>query len=101
MRATLRRLIVALLVLAALAGIAYHSRHKIYLADFTWRKFIHSVGQANVWLLLLSIVAIYGCYALRALRWQRFCRYLGPPSFVNTFTGTGRGFAGVFVLGRA
>src|SRR6266446_4871342 len=101
MRATLRRLIVALLVLAALAGIAYQSRHKIHLADFTWRKFIHSVGQANVWLLLLSIIAIYGCYAIRALRWQRFCRYLGPTSFVNTFTGTVMGFAAIFVLGRA
>src|SRR5882672_351138 len=101
MRATLRRLIVALLVLAALAGIAYQSRHKIHLADFTWRKFIHSVGQANVWLLLLAIIGIYGCYALRALRWQRFCRYLGPTSFVNTFTGTVMGFASIFVLGRA
>ena len=101
MRATLRRLIVAILVLAVLAAIAYQSRHKVHLADFTWRKFIHSVGQANVWLLLLSIVAIYGCYALRALRWQRFCRYLGPTSFVNTFTGTVMGFAAIFVLGRA
>jgi uncharacterized protein (TIRG00374 family) len=101
MRATLRRLIVALLVLAALAGIAYQSRHKIHLADFTWRRFISSVGQANVWLLLLAIVAIYGCYALRALRWQRFCRYLGPTTFWNTFTGTVMGFAAIFVLGRA
>jgi uncharacterized protein (TIRG00374 family) len=101
MRAALRRLIVALLVLAALAGLAYQSRHKIHLADFTWKKFIHSVSQANVWLLLLAIVAIYGCYAIRALRWQRFCRYLGPTSFVNTFTGTLMGFAAIFVLGRA
>jgi uncharacterized protein (TIRG00374 family) len=101
MRATLRRLIVALLVLAALVGLAYQSRHKIHLADFTWRKFIHSVSEANVWLLLLSIVAIYGCYAIRALRWQRFCRYLGPTTFWNTFTGTVMGFAAIFVLGRA
>ena len=101
MRATLRRLIVAFLVLAVLAGIAYQSRHKIHFADFTWRKFIHSVGQANVWLLLLSIVAIYGCYAIRAIRWQRFCRYLGPTTFWNTFTGTVMGFAAIFVLGRA
>jgi len=101
MRATLRRLIVAFLVLAALVGLAYQSRHKIHLADFTWRKFIHSVSEANVWLLLLSIVAIYGCYAIRALRWQRFCRYVGPTSFVNTFTGTVMGFASIFVLGRA
>src|SRR5229473_8080615 len=101
MRATLRRLIVAFLVLAALVGLAYQSRHKIHLADFTWRKFIHSVSEANVWLLLLSIVAIYGCYAIRALRWQRFCRYVGRTSFVNTFTGTVMGFASIFVLGRA
>jgi len=89
------------LVLAALVGLAYQSRHKIHLADFTWRKFIHSVSEANVWLLLLSIVAIYGCYAIRALRWQRFCRYLGPTTFWNTFTGTMMGFAAIFVLGRA
>jgi uncharacterized protein (TIRG00374 family) len=101
MRATLRRLIVALLVLAALAALAYQSRHKIHLADFTWRKFVQSVGQANVWLLLLALVAIYGCYALRALRWQRFCRYLGPTTFWNTFAGTVMGFAAIFVLGRA
>jgi uncharacterized membrane protein YbhN (UPF0104 family) len=101
MRGTLRRLIVAILVLAALIALAYQSRHKIHLADFTWRKFVHSVGQANVWLLLLAIVAIYGCYALRALRWQRFCRYLGPTSFLNTYKGTLMGFAAIFVLGRA
>jgi glycosyltransferase 2 family protein len=101
MRSTLRRVIIALLVLAGLAAIAYHSRHKIHLADFTWRKFIHSVGQANVWLLLLAFLSVYGLYALRALRWQRFCRYLGPAKFWNTFTGTVMGFAAIFVLGRA
>src|SRR6202051_274031 len=101
MRATLRRVFIALIILAALIALAYQSRHKIHLADFTWKKFIESVGQANIWLLLLSFVAIYGCYAIRAIRWQRFCRYLGPTSFVNTFTGTLMGFAAIFVLGRA
>jgi len=101
MRATLRRLLIALLILAALVAVAYQSRHKIHLADFTWRKFIQSVGQANVWLLLLAVVAIYGCYAIRAVRWQRFCRYLGPTGFLNTYAGTLMGFAAIFVLGRA
>src|SRR6202166_3863842 len=101
MRATLRRVFIALIILAALIALAYQSRHKIHLADFTWKKFIESVGQANIWLLLLSFVAIYGCYAIRALRWQRFCRYLGPTTFLNTFTGTLMGFASIFVLGRA
>ena len=101
MRATLRRLFIALLILAALVGLAYQSRHKIHLADFTWIKFIESVSQANIWLLLLSFAAIYGCYAIRALRWQRFCRYLGATTFKNTFAGTLMGFAAIFVLGRA
>jgi uncharacterized protein (TIRG00374 family) len=101
MRVPFRRVIIAVLVLAGLAGIAYQSRHKIHLADFTWRKFIHSVGQANIWLLLLAFISIYGLYALRALRWQRFCRYLGPTTFWNTFKGTVMGFAAIFVLGRA
>jgi uncharacterized protein (TIRG00374 family) len=87
--------------LAGVVALAYQSRHKIHLADFTWRRFIESVGQANIWLLLLSFAAIYGCYAIRAVRWQRFCRYLGPTNFLNTFRGTVMGFAAIFVLGRA
>ena len=101
MRGTVRRLFVAFLILAALVAIAYRSRHEIHLADFTWRKFIHSVGQANIGLLLLSLVAIYACYAIRARRWQCFCRYVGPTSFLNTYRGTLMGFASIFVLGRA
>jgi hypothetical protein len=101
MRSTLRRVFIALIILAALVALAYQSRHKIHLADFTWSKFIESVGQANIWLLLLSFVAIYGCYAIRAVRWQRFCRYLGPTTFANTYAGTLMGFAAIFVLGRA
>jgi len=88
-------------ILAGVVALAYQSRHKIHLADFTWKKFIESVGQANIWLLLLSFAAIYGCYAIRAIRWQRFCRYLGPTTFLNTFGGTLMGFAAIFVLGRA
>jgi uncharacterized protein (TIRG00374 family) len=101
MRATLRRVFIAVIILAALIALAYQSRHKIHLADFTWKKFIESVGQANIWLLLVSFAAIYGCYAIRAVRWQRFCRYLGPTTFLNTFGGTLMGFAAIFVLGRA
>src|ERR1019366_7488792 len=101
MRGRLRRILIALLILAGVVALAYHSRHKIHLADFTWRKFIHSVGQANIFLLLICMIGIYGCYAIRAVRWQRFCKYVGPTSFVNTFAGTLMGFAAIFVLGRA
>ena len=101
MRSTLRRALVTIIVLAALAALAYRSRHRIHLADFTWRKFSHAVGQANLWLLLLALVGIYGCYALRAVRWQRFSRYLGPSRFVDVCAATIMGFASIFVLGRA
>jgi glycosyltransferase 2 family protein len=101
MRATLRRLFIALLILAALVVLAYQSRHKIHLADFTWTKFKFSVGQANIWLLLASLLLIYVCYAIRAVRWQRFCRYVGPTNFLNTYACTLMGFASIFVLGRA
>jgi uncharacterized protein (TIRG00374 family) len=101
MRGRLRRILIALVILAGIMALAYQSRHKIHLSDFTWKKFIESVGQANIWLLLLSFVAIYGCYAIRAARWQRFCRYLGAATFLNTLSGTLMGFAAIFVLGRA
>ena len=100
MRGRLRRILIALLILAAIAGLAYQSRHKIHLADFTWSKFIQSVSQANIFLLLLSLAGIYAAYAIRAARWQRFCRYIGPATFGNTYAGTLMGFASIFLLGR-
>src|ERR1700693_3351194 len=101
MRGRLRRILLALLILAGVVGLAYHSRHKIHLADFTWKRFISSVGQANILLLLLCLVGIYACYAIRAVRWQRFCKYVGPTDFMNTYAGTLMGFASIFILGRA
>jgi uncharacterized protein (TIRG00374 family) len=101
MNRSLRRVGYGLLIVVVLVAVAYQSRHKLHLADFTWKKFIMSVSAANVWLLLAAVVAIYGCYVLRALRWQRFCRYLGPTRYLNVLAGTLMGFAAVFVLGRA
>ena len=101
MRGFLRKLFLAILALGALAALAYHSRHKIHLGDFTWSRFAHAVGQANLWLLLLSVVAIYVCFALRTLRWQRLSRYLGPTGFLEVYNATVMGFASIFILGRA
>lgn len=101
MRGFLRKLLLAALALGALGALAYFSRRKIHLGDFTWSRFIHAVSQANVWLLLLSLIAVYGAYALRALRWQRFTRYLGQSSFWEVYSATIMGFAAIFILGRA
>lgn len=101
MRGFLRKLLLSALALAALAALAYFSRRKIHLGDFTWSRFIHAVSQANVWLLLISIVAVYGAYALRTLRWQRLTCYLGPSNFLDVYSATVMGFASIFILGRA
>ncbi len=100
MRRTFRRLLLALLVVAALAGLAYTSRHRVHLGDFTWRTFAHAVGEANVWLLLLSLIAIYATYLIRAIRWRHFSRYFGEAGLAGMFSATIMGFAAIFVLGR-
>jgi uncharacterized protein (TIRG00374 family) len=101
MRGFLRKLFLAALALGVLAALAYLSRRKLHLGDFTWSRFIHAVSQANLWLLLLSAIAVYGAYALRSLRWQRLSRYLGRSSFWEVFSATIMGFAAIFILGRA
>ena len=48
---------------------------------FRWGMVSASIREARISLLLLSLAAIYVCYALRALRWMRFCRWLGQTHF--------------------
>jgi len=100
MRANLRKFVIGLLMLAVLVALAIHSRHRLHLTDFTWRKFAHAVSEANITLLLLSVLVIYGCYAIRAVRWQRFSRYVGRSTFLSTYSATLMGFAGIFLLAR-
>jgi glycosyltransferase 2 family protein len=100
MRGFFRKALLAALALGALAALAYFSRRKIHLGDFTWSRFTHAVGQANIWLLLISVVAVYGAYALRTLRWQRLSHHLGPTKFLDVYSATVMGFASIFILGR-
>ena len=90
-----------LLAVAVLAFVVYRSSGFIHLADFSFAKLVHAVREANLLLLGLSIAAIYGCYAVRALRWKVFQSNLGPARFFPVFQMTLAGFAAVFLLGRA
>jgi len=81
MQASSRKLLLALVGLAVLGFIIYRSTGLINLADFSGARLLHAVRAANLWYLLLSLVAIYGCYALRALRWEVFQKNLGPSNF--------------------
>lgn len=101
MRASSRKLLLALFGLFILGLLIYASRGFIKLNAFSGAKLLHTVRNANPYLLLLSVAAIYGCYALRALRWKVFQGNLGPSSFWPIYAMTLAGFSAVFLLGRA
>jgi hypothetical protein len=101
MQTSSRKLLAVLIVLLALGYAIYRSSGMMHLGDFSGTKLWFAVSNANPYLLILSIVAIYACYAVRSLRWQVFQRNLGDSRFAAIYAMTLAGFAGVFLLGRA
>ena len=101
MRASSRKLLLAISGLGVLAFVAYRARGLFHFGDFSGEKLLHALSDANFFLLAISGIAIYGCYGLRALRWQVFQRNLGPSRFWNIYAMTLAGFSAVFLLGRA
>ncbi len=101
MRAGSRKLLFTLIGLIILAVLVYRSRGLIHLEDFSGQRLIAAIRGARLPFLLASLIAIYACYALRALRWARLSRHFGPSSFWNVYRMTLAGFAAIFLLGRA
>ena len=101
MRRAWLKALVAVLLLAALGALAYRSRDSIHLADFSWSRLWVELAGARKGYLLLSVVCIHLAFVLRAVRWKRFCRYLGTCSLADVVGPTFIGFAAMFVLGRA
>ncbi len=101
MQTSSRKLLVVLIGLLLLGFVVYRSSGMIHLADFSGTKLLHAIRNADPVLLILSIVAIYACYALRSLRWKVFQRNLGPSRFGPIYAMTLAGFAAIFLLGRA
>jgi glycosyltransferase 2 family protein len=89
-------------VALAVAGfLLYHLRGALHLSQFSGQRLWDAVRGANYGLLLLSIFTIYVCYAIRALRWQKFQSHVGPAKFWNIYAMNLAGFAALFLLGRA
>jgi uncharacterized protein (TIRG00374 family) len=101
MRTSSRKRVVILAVVLLLGFVIYRSSGMIHLADFSSAKLLHAVRGANPYLLILSLFAIYACYALRALRWKVFQQNLGTSDFRTIYAATLAGFTSVFLLGRA
>jgi len=101
MQKSSRKFLVILLGVLLLGVLLYRSRALLHLGEFSGAKLLHAVRGANPLYLILSIVVIYVCYALRALRWQSFQRHVGPAHFGEIYRITLAGFSAVFLLGRA
>ena len=101
MRASYRKLLAATIGLAVVVFITYRSRGLFHFGDFSGAKLLDSLREANPYLLALCVVASYGCYALRSLRWEVFQRNLGPSHFWSIYAMTLAGFSSIFLLGRA
>jgi uncharacterized membrane protein YbhN (UPF0104 family) len=96
-----RRYVLAVLGLLTLAYFFYKFRSSIAIEGFHWNIVAESLRRARIGLLLASVLTIYVCFAVRALRWVRFCRWLGAAHFWNVYSATLMGFACMFLLGRA
>jgi uncharacterized protein (TIRG00374 family) len=78
----------------------YQGRRFFGTGEFKGAKLLAAVRGADPFLLGLSVVAIYACYALRALRWRVLQQNLGPAHFSTIYRLTLAGFAALFLLGR-
>jgi uncharacterized protein (TIRG00374 family) len=101
MRQAWRKTIWLLIALLIVAALLYRFRGAVMLGGFSWEKLRGALAGTNLPLLLLAIATIYVSYAVRALRWRRFSRYMGRPTFWNVYSSTIMGFTAVFIFGRA
>jgi glycosyltransferase 2 family protein len=117
MQRNARRYLLLVLALAALTFFLYKFRNSISIQGFHWSMVGESLRQARISLLLLALVTIYVCFAIRALRWIRFSRTIygraesashqrvqnaaGRTHFWSVYSATLMGFSCTFLLGRA
>lgn len=99
MRSSSQKLLFILIALVVIGFVVYRSSSLLHSGVF-FADLLKAVRKADPALLALSVVAIYACYALRALRWQVLQRNLGPSSFWQICAMTFAGFAAVLSLGR-
>jgi uncharacterized protein (TIRG00374 family) len=88
-------------VLVVFGFLVYRSSGSRGLAGFSGAKLWTAIREADPFWLGGALLLIYGCYALRSLRWQVFQRNLGRAKFWEIYSTTLAGFAAVYLLGRA
>jgi glycosyltransferase 2 family protein len=87
--------------LAVLGYLVYRSSGSLGLEGFSGAKLWLAIKGTNPFWLGAAMLVIYGCYAVRSLRWEVFQKNLGHAKFWEIYPSTLAGFASVFLLGRA
>ena len=100
MRFSRGKVILLLGIVLGAGFLFYHFRAMLSPSQFSGAKVLHAVREADPFYLILSLITIYVCYAVRALRWQSFQKHVGPAKFWDIYRMTLAGFAAVFLLGR-
>jgi hypothetical protein len=100
MQRSSRKLLVVLIGLLLVGYVAYRAVGMTRHSEFSGMEMVRAVQSANPYYLLLSVFAIYCCYALRSLRWMVFQKNLGPANFWTVYKMTLAGFSALQLLGR-
>jgi len=101
MRSKSKKWLLVAAAVAVLGYLVYRSGGSLGLSGFSGAKLWLAVkGTSRSWLAAAMLV-IYGCYAVRSLRWEIFQKNLGHAKFWEIYPATLAGFASVFLLGRA
>lgn len=95
---TRRRLLVTLLVVAALGALGYFQFRN--WESFDWGTFWNQTRHADPLPVIAAVLIIYLGYYLRALRWHIFLRPTKPTPVLRLLSPTLVGFTGLALLGR-
>jgi len=96
-----RKLLVIGLGILIAGYLLFRFHGSLHLSQFSGARLWEVIRGANYFYLLLSVIGIYCCYGVRALRWQKFQSHVGPSHFWNIYNMNLAGFAAMFLLGRA
>jgi uncharacterized protein (TIRG00374 family) len=95
-----RKWILIAIAVSVIGYLLYRSRDLLHLSRFSGAKLWDAIRGANYLYLFLALITIYACYAIRALRWQRFQAHVGQANFWNIFAMNLAGFSAIILFGR-
>ena len=95
-----RKALFAALGILVAGYLLYHFRGSLHLGQFSGAKLWEALRGADPLYILASVILIYVCYFLRAIRWQNLQKHVGTAHIIPIFNMTLAGFSAVFLFSR-